>query len=426
MLRLRRGERERAPWALRAAACLVGLLGLLAQPGLVSAGEEVGRVEKLPAAAGDHWFWASDILMHRASLFDGDSGRLLGSITAGTPGVGFIILPLRSHDGSEIYIAESYFSRGVRGERTDVVTVYDARTFEPQAEIGIPPRRAEYFPGVASSTLSDDGRYLAVFNVAPAQSITIVDVQERRFVEEIDTVGCACVFNAGPRRFFTICADGSLLQLTIPEDGGAAAIERIEPFFEPMVDPMMEKGARDGDLWYFPSFEGVLYKVDVSGPKLVAARAFDLVTQEDRDQDWRVGGSQVVAVHAPTDRLYVLFHQGGKDTHKEPGREIRVYDLASGERIARIAPESPLLSTVRVYSGLGSEGGMLDSALEWALGKVVPNTGVNGIHVTQDAEPKLVALSLVPPAIVIYDALTGEPERDVAEPGVALGLLLKP
>jgi hypothetical protein len=45
----------------------------------------VGSVRRL----GDptpHWFWLSDIILHRAALFDADKATLLGTITAGSPG----------------------------------------------------------------------------------------------------------------------------------------------------------------------------------------------------------------------------------------------------------------------------------------------------------------------------------------------------
>jgi methylamine dehydrogenase heavy chain len=395
--------------------------------GSANAGEPVGKIEVLPATPGEHWFWVSDIMTHRANLFDADSGKMKGAITAGSPGVGFIIAPHRSHDGSEIYIAESYFSRGVRGERTDVVTVYDGSTLMPEAEIQIPPKRAEYFPGVASSTLSDDGRYLAVFNAAPAQSITIVDVRDRRFVEEVDTIGCACVYNAGTERFFTICADGSLLQLTVGADEGKTKLERIEPFFEPMLDPMTEKGARDGDVWYFPSFDGQLHAIDVSGEKLQIAAPWSLLDATDREAGWRIGGNQITAIHEASNRLFVLMHRGPKDTHKDAGEEIWVYDLAEKKRVQRITPTSALLSTARTYGGFtGEEAGLTGRVIEWVLEKVLPNTGVNGIYVSQDDQPRLVALSMIPPALVVYDALTGVETVDISEPGTALGLLLAP
>ena len=37
---------------------------------------------------------------------------------------------------------------------------------------------------------------------------------------------------------------------------------------------------------------------------------------------------QHLAVHQKSGRLYSLMHQGGPDTHKEPGTELWIYDLA--------------------------------------------------------------------------------------------------
>ncbi len=60
-------------------------------------------------------------------------------------GFGFngVVVP---RNRSVILSPEVYFSRGTRGERTDVVTVYDPRKLEPVAEIGIPPKRASHMP----------------------------------------------------------------------------------------------------------------------------------------------------------------------------------------------------------------------------------------------------------------------------------------
>ncbi|MGH7821618.1 MAG: hypothetical protein ACREQ9_17780, partial [Candidatus Binatia bacterium] len=48
--------------------------------------ERVGTVRTLPAEPGPHWFWLSDIVLHRAALFDGDTGTLLGTISSGSAG----------------------------------------------------------------------------------------------------------------------------------------------------------------------------------------------------------------------------------------------------------------------------------------------------------------------------------------------------
>jgi len=57
--------------------------------------ETVGRVLSLPERPGPHWFWLSDVILHRTALFDGDTGELLGAISSGTAGVGFVIAPPR-------------------------------------------------------------------------------------------------------------------------------------------------------------------------------------------------------------------------------------------------------------------------------------------------------------------------------------------
>src|SRR5213592_4416289 len=169
--------------------CALAVWLVASEVALAADAETVGQVMTLPARPGPHWFWLSDILLHRAALFDADTGGLLGQISSGTAGVGFVIAPLFSPDHREIYLAETYYARGVRGERTDVVTIYDPVTLRPLDEIVIPPKRAEYFPGVAANALSDDGRFVAVFNLTPAQSLTIVDVKARRFTTEIGTPG---------------------------------------------------------------------------------------------------------------------------------------------------------------------------------------------------------------------------------------------
>src|SRR5207302_6401690 len=97
-------------------------------------GEAVGKVTTLPVRPGPHWFWLSDILLHRTALFDADTGELLGTLSAGTAGVGFVIAPLFAPDHREIYLAETYYARGVRGTRTDVVTGHDAATPRPPGD----------------------------------------------------------------------------------------------------------------------------------------------------------------------------------------------------------------------------------------------------------------------------------------------------
>ncbi|HEY8514769.1 MAG TPA: amine dehydrogenase large subunit [Candidatus Binatia bacterium] len=387
--------------------------------------EPVGKVLTLPAKPGPHWFWLSDVILHRTALYDGDSGKMLGTINAGTPGVGFTIWPLFSPDHREIYIPESYFSRGVRGDRTDVVTIYDGQTLMPTAEIPIPPKRAEYFPGVAPNAISDDGRFVAIFNVTPAQSLSIVDVAERRFTTEIQTPGCSLVYSAGPRRFFMLCADGAALVVTLDDAGQQVSAERTEPFFDAEQDPVFEAAGRHGDGYLFASFEGYVHPVDVSGEKPRFGEKWSLLSDAERSAGWRIGGGQPVALHAATGRLYLLMHEGPKDSHKQPGTEIWVYDVATRNRVAEIPVNNPLSNFLRGQMRVGREG-FRDRLLVWLLDAVLPNTGAEAILVTQDAQPVLVVMSMLPPALTVHDAQTGAILHEIAEPGIAGSVLVAP
>src|SRR5206468_6909242 len=249
-------------------------------------------------------------------------------------------------------------------------------------EVVIPPERAEYYPGNASSALSDDGRFMAVFNLTPVTSVSIVDVKERRFLAKVPTPGCSLVYTAGARRFFMLCANGGTLTVTLDDAGGEPQTARSGPFFDPQKDPVTEKAVRRGNEWLFVSYEGVVHPVDVSGEKPRFGETWSLVDDEDRRASWRIGGSQHLAVHAASGLLYALMHPGGPDTHKEPGSEVWVYDLATRQRVQRIPVLNPLVSFIGQQAGSGR-------FTRWLLTRVLPNTGVERILVTQDEHPVL-------------------------------------
>ncbi|HJQ85308.1 MAG TPA: amine dehydrogenase large subunit [Candidatus Binatia bacterium] len=413
----------RRPAAL---TCLLRALTLsLALGAAGAAAETVGQVVTLPDKPGPHWFWLSDILLHRTALFDGDTGRLLGTITSGSAGVGFVVSPLFSPDHREVYLAETYYARGTRGERTDVVTVYDGTTLKPVEEIAIPPKRAEYFPGNAANALSDDGRFVAVFNLTPATSLSIVDVKARRFTAEVATPGCSLVYAAGARRFLMLCANGGLLSVVVDDDGRLTRLERSEPFFDPGKDPLTEKAVRRKNEWLFVSFDGVVHPVDVAGDAPKPGEKWPLVDDADKQASWRIGGAQHLAVHAASGRLYALMHQGVADTHKDAGTEIWVHDLASHRRLQRIPVVNPLASFVGLTLAAQKRERTARWS-EWALERLVDNPGVDRILVTQDDHPVLIASASVPPALTIHDAMTGEVLRHVSEPGIAGSLLFAP
>jgi methylamine dehydrogenase heavy chain len=397
---------------------MVALVAAIAPALAVRAAEPLGQIETLPAQPGAHWVWVSDVLLKRAALIDTDGGRFLGMLPGGGSG---ILAPLRSRDGREISLAETFYTRGTRGERTDVVSIADAITLQSKGEVVIPPKRCEHTSWVAGSALSDDGRFLAVFNMNPATSLSIVDVAERRFVAEIDTPGCSLVYAAGPRRFLSLCADGTALVTTLDESGREASKSHTERWFDPKTDPVAEKAARRGDQWFFVSFEGVVHPIDVSGPALRFTETWSLLGDADRKESWRVGGMQQLALHAATGRLYALMHQGGVDTHKAPGTQVFVYDVDKRERVERIELRNPTASFVLERIAMPPGG-----AIDWLLQRALPNQGVERIAVTQDDAPVLLAATAFPATLAVYDARSGAYLRDVSEVGIATSYVAAP
>jgi len=104
--------------------------------------EKLGQVESLPEPFSSNWFWASDPVLERVALVDYSLNRVLGGIDGGWG----ITVPLFPRNPLEFYVPETHYSRGSRGERTDLITIYESKTLKPTAEIIIPAKRAQNSP----------------------------------------------------------------------------------------------------------------------------------------------------------------------------------------------------------------------------------------------------------------------------------------
>ena len=141
-----------------------------------------GQVESLPQTYPEHWFIVQEVAFYH--MLDGKAIVLDVSMDTvpeqvkGTFNVSLVGNFAQSVKHGEFYVAETYHARGVRGARTDVVTVYDKTTLAPVAEIVWPqPKRFQGMPGRYAMTLIDDDSILLVFNFNPATSVTVIDVQ---------------------------------------------------------------------------------------------------------------------------------------------------------------------------------------------------------------------------------------------------------
>lgn len=382
------------PLKMTALAALATLPLLIANVFAEMPAERVGKIRELPAQPHPHWVWINDVsFTHleagRAFLVDGDSGAMLGMLSTGIHGM---VLALPS-DYRAIYSPETYWSRGTRGKRTDVVTIYDSVTLFPVAEIEIPAKRAETIPTTQNATLTDDNRFLAVYNYTPAQSISLVDVKQRRFVKEIEAAGCAMVYAFGARALASVCADGTLLVVELDDSGQDERKYRTEPFFDPAGDFVSEKAVRFKDQWLFLSVRGYIHAVSRNhGGEPVFHEKWSLLSDAERAEGWIMSGLQPLAVHQRQSQLYVLMHQGNMDSYKDPGSEIWIYDLTASKRIRKIRLEEP----------------------------------ASAIQISQDDKPLLFTVFAAYPELLIYDALTGMFKRKVTQLGQTPTILLTP
>lgn len=373
------------------------------------AAETLGTTERLQSPYSDTWFWAPDPLLRRVTLTDFSNNQALGTIDGGQ----MLTIPLfPRQNNTEFYVPETHYSRGSRGERTDVVTFYEVETLSPSSEVMIPPKRAQNSMPIGNAALSDDEQFIAIFNMTPAQSISIVDIKRRRFVQEIDTPGCSLVYGAGKQRFMMLCGDGGLMFISLNADGTLKDKKLSGKVFDPQTDPITEKAARIGKAWYFVSFDGFVYAIDstvedVTTLSRQSVSPWSLLSDKEREKKWRIGGRQFIATHAASQRLYVLMHQGEVDTHKDGGTDLWVYDLVSHQKIDATSLWSPGLT----FSGVPTEFGAnwiwpFNQLYNWlsVISFIEPHARPDSIAVTQGSEPVLLLTGQFTGMVAVYDA----------------------
>jgi methylamine dehydrogenase heavy chain len=286
-----------------------------------------------------HDFAFSNLIDARFALVDADTRAFIGMLSTGQ----FATLNV-SAARSEIYVSETYYSRGNRGERTDLVTIYDMATLAVEAEIVVPSKRAASVVIKANTTLTGDGRFLLVFNMNPATSVTVVDLDRRAVAAEIETPGCSLVYATAARSFFMICGDGSLLSITLDERGAESDRKRSEPFIDIDADPLSEKSSRIGSTWYFVSYAGRIQTIAADAPVPRVGDTWWLASDEERKAGWRPAGWHWTAGH-PDGRLYVgMMPKGYQGSHKDPATEVWVFDTKKRARVARIALATPAIA----------------------------------------------------------------------------------
>ena len=287
----------------------------------------------------------SHIVDGRTVIVDGASMKVEGTV-----GTGFAGLMALSPDHKEIYVATSYFSRLNRGDRTELLEVYDGLTLKPVAEIPIPPKHAQALPFRGLMQTTTDGHYVLIQNATPATSISVVDVFNKKFLFEVQTPGCWTVAPsyAVANRFSTLCGDGSFLTIDFDETGKVTSQKRSEKFFNADEDPVFAAAQNLGDLYYYISYKGIVHPVNLSGDVATFEKPWSLVqSNSEVKSNWRPGGYQFFAIHADSKHMYVAMHPNGKDgTHKRPAKEIWGFDLNTQKRDQRFPASNALAVAV--------------------------------------------------------------------------------
>jgi methylamine dehydrogenase heavy chain len=321
------------------------------------------------AAAGPERVYVADVaIAHivdgRLRVFDGRSGKLLGMINTGFAG-NFAL----SAKSDEIYVATTYLSRGGRGDRADVLEVWDSTTLGFKYEVLLPPKRAQTlnYRGLVRPTAN--GRFVLVQNATPATSITVVDLAEKKVAGEIPTPGCWGTMPAAshPTRFSMLCGDGKVATITLDDKGQPADRQLSDKLFDPDTDAWFHTAEQLGDRYFFISFKGTITELNLGGAVAERKAALPLVDAPSQKKGWRPGGYQAFAVHPSGRHAVVAMHdQGREGSHKVPAKQLWVVDMASGKRVAT-APGQGTASLTFSRSGqrLQALDGMTGAMRTW-------------------------------------------------------------
>lgn len=302
--------------------------------------EPIPNVEILPDPYPASWIIVHDFNFN--ALPDG-RGIVVDTASAASPVKGMVQIAqfgnvLTSSAKKEIYTAETYYSRLSRGERTDVITIWDMATLKPSGEIILPGgKRQQQVTYKNTFQFTNGGKWALVSNFTPAQSVTVVDLEGRRVLGDIDLPGCSMIYPTGERGFTTFCADGTMTTLQLAPDGTLGKSITSKPIIEIDKQPLFSMPAMVGKIAWFVSYHGLIRGFDFSGPVAKPlGKDFSVGNAEGGKPEWRPSGWQVIASDAKG-RLYVLMSSAGKEgSHKDGGSEVWVIDPATKARMARI------------------------------------------------------------------------------------------
>ncbi len=306
-------------------------------PAPASLEPEEAFTHKLPAMSM-HWaFLRGGWGAEGTRIFDGDTGKMIGQISA-TRWSDVALDPTRRF----IYVSETIWTRINRGTRQDFIAIYDPTTLNLVTEIPMPGR---LIIGAMKNNfvISDDGKTGFVYNFSPVSSVNVVDLEKRRMAQVVELPGCASLVPVAGVGFSALCSDGTLA--TVALGGKTARITHSQSFFKAAEDPIFDSYVLDRpkNEAVFLTYTGLIRTAKLGAEPAIgdpwsiqAAAGLRPGDTRPLDINWMPGGRQLMALHRKTGTLYVLMHRGEYWTQKEDGEEIWVVDMAARKVIKRV------------------------------------------------------------------------------------------
>lgn len=282
---------------------------------------------------------------------------------------------------AELYVVETFYERGHRGARTDVLTIYDKATLNQIGEIALPGgKRAQTLTERGTFQLSADERFAFVFNFTPASSVTVVDLEKRRVVSDVDIPGCTHAFALKAGGFASLCGNGAVVSTKLDANGKQVGQSMSAPFNDIDNEPMFTRPAVIDGVGYFPTYHGKIQEIDFNGAEAVPGDAWpieDIVAEAPRKKSWR-------------DRIPGMSRKGVATGQWLPSG----WQLMTSDDAGRIYVLMRQTETIDDHDTGGNQVWVIDPKSRKVLNKIDLRSDGMLIEVTAGADPYLVALNL--------------------------------
>lgn len=375
------------PFALAFALAASGSLlsgSALAQDGAATVPEiEESDIATLPDPSLRWAFLTDGWSLGGTRIIDGDTGKIKGIVQNGA-----LSDFVKDPSGKYYYVVESIWSKGNRGTRQDLLTIYDAHTLKIAGEIALPGRLL-IGNRLYNLVIGSGGKYAFIYNMDPASSVVIVDLQKKKYVRSVEIPGCGLIFPAPDGSTSSLCSDGSMT--TVKYDAKMAGTLTQSPvFFSAENDPIFDNSFIDTTTGkaLFLTYTGLIYETQLGAKPVIGtpwsiqeAAGVPAGSTKPLIANWLPGGREPIAYHRDSGKAYVLMHMGEYWSQKVPGSELWEIDVAAKKVLRRTKIE-----------------------------------GADNVVITQGADP-LIFLNSGEGKLVVLDAKTMEQKHELSSVG---------